>query len=1048
MQFRVLGPVDIWRDGRSVAVTGLKQRTLLALLVLQANRIVSHDRLMDALWGDRVPSNGRRLLHNHLWSVRRLLANGATLANTTTGYSLHLRPDASDLGVFNTETALARSALSAGDATGASERLGRALALWRGPVLGGTNPDLRATEGPTLDEARVAALINRVEADLIVGRHAELIGELRGLVTEHPLNETLRGQLMRALHHVGRTAEALEEFRIARQRFREELGLDLGESLTRLHQTILSGNGETGRTSISVPAPDGMGQPPRSPVPRQLPADTARFTGRVEQLQRLDALLSEERHATVVISAIAGTAGVGKTALATHWAHRVAAEFPDGQLYVNLHGHSRGRVTAPSDALGHLLQGLGVPGDEVPRDTDQRTMLYRSLLTDKRVLILLDNAATADQVRPLLPGSSPSIIVITSRDQLRGLFVTHDTHSIVLDVLSPTEASDLLASLLRAEQPQHATSSFAELARLCGYLPLALRLAAAQLVGCPASRVKDFVARLSQGNRLSVLDLEEDPHIGIRTAFSLSYQALPLSEQRLFRLLGIGFGPDVSLHSATALGGLSLQDTEASLDRLTAAHLIQPSGDRWQMHDLLRVYATERACSEESETELDAARTRLLNWYLHTAGAAADRIDPDRIPISVTADPPHFPGPVFETLEQAQSWLESERSTLVETVRQSAAGKWPTHSWQLACTLWQFFAYRNYVDDWFDTHGNALEAVRELNDLTAEAYLLETLGHAHRRTGNYRKAIDHYLASKAQRDRSGDLHGAGRVSNALALTYDLLGEFSVAGQYYERALKLFHAVGDQHRETTILGNLGIFHARRCNFKKAMAYWRNALFQFNQRGDTYSEAGIHINISTASNRIGRPRLTIKHGLSALEIYRKLSTPQGKSIALNNMALAFTYLADHEAAARSLDEIEELLRDFDNLEVRVHTASTRGAIHLLNDRFDKAVIELQTALKLNEDLNDPYFECETANRLGHAYHELGDHKSAVVTHLRAMAIAERVNDRLEIGNAHKGIADALEALSEKEGAKAHRGKANEIFQDLGVFVFGPAARHAGR
>ncbi|GAA3092390.1 AfsR/SARP family transcriptional regulator [Streptosporangium carneum] len=1023
-------------------VTGLKQRTLLAVLVLHANRVVSHDRLLSALWGADVPANGRRLLHNHLWSLRRLLDDDAVLAGTATGYSLQIHSDASDLGVFGTETALGRSALSTGDAVQASKRFTGALTLWRGPALGGTHPELQASEGAALEESRVAALISRIEADLALGRHAELVGELRGLVTENPLDETLRGQLMRALHHVGRTAEALEEFRLGRQHFRDEFGLEPGEGLSRLHQAILSGNLESerpeARQTASVSAPRAPERLPSSYVPRQLPADILRFTGRADQLLELDTLLSEEpRGRALVLSAVAGAAGVGKTALVTHWGHRVASRFPDGQLYINLHGYSQGGLTPPSDALHYLLQGLGVANDEIPQDVDQRTALYRSLLADRRLLIVLDNAATPDQVRPLLPGSSPSRVVITSRDSLRGLFVTHDVHGIVLDVLSPAEASALLTSLLGPTRADLEIDSLAELARLCGHLPLALRLAAAQLTGRPALRVGDLVAKLGQENRLNVLDLEEDPHIGVRAAFGLSYRSLPGTTRRLFRLLGTGLGPSVSLHAAAALSGLSLQDTEASLNRLATAHLIQPAEEgRWQMHDLLRVYAAERARSEEPETELDAVQTRLFDWYLHTAGAAADRIDANRIPIDVTAARPHFPGPVLGTLEQALNWLETERPALVAAIHRAAAEKHPTHSWQLACTLWQFFAYRGHTDDWFGTHRHALETARALNDATAEAYLLETLGHAHRRSGNYREAIDHYLAGKALRDRSDDLHGEGRVSNALALTYDLLGEFSVAGRYYERALKLFREVGDQTRETTILSNLGIFHARRCQFDKAMTYWRQALTYFSRMGDPHSEAGIHANISTAGNRLVQPDLVIKHSLSAIDLYRGLSERRGEVLALTNMALALTHSADHEAAARALDQAEEILHDLDNLEARVHTVGTRGAVHLLKGDFEQAVPLLRQALELNRDLSDPHIECETTNRLGRAYSGLGDHRAAITHHLRACAVANRVDDRLEMGHAHRGVADGLEALGDHEDAEKHRGEARAIFTDLGM------------
>lgn len=631
MEYRVLGSVDLWRDGRSVPVMGQKQRTLLAVLVLSANQVVSHDRLLAALWGSEIPLTGRRLLHNHLWSLRRLLTDATHLSRTPAGYSLHVPPKASDLDVFTTETRVARTALDAGDVAQAADHLRLALALWRGPALAGTREELQLVEGAALEEQRMAVLLDRIETDLALGRHADLLGELRRLVAEHPLRERLRGQLMLALHRGGRTAEALEEYRLGRDHMRDEYGLEPGEGLTKLHQTILSEDSAGGGKAD--------GPAPREPVvplgpsfaPRQLPVDIPRFTGRQESLGKLDVLISDgQDNAPIVISAIGGAGGVGKTALATHWSHRVADRFPDGQLYVNLHGYSYSESLTSTQVLRQFLQGLGLATDQIPHSMEERATLYRSLIADKRILVVLDNAASPEQVRPLLPGSALCRVIITSRDSLRGLSVTHDVHNITLDVMTKKEGRALLLNVLGAKRSVNDLSILDEIAELCGYLPLALRLAAAHLTGRPELAISDFIAKLRQEDRLTALDMQEDPHIGVRATLELSYRGLPEQVRRVFRLLSLHPGADISPEAVAALCGLPLDRVNEVTDTLVRAHLVHRSSDeRLTMHDLVRIYARDHSDTEDAEDERRSALSNLFGWYAHTVRSAMKHIDLD-----------------------------------------------------------------------------------------------------------------------------------------------------------------------------------------------------------------------------------------------------------------------------------------------------------------------------------------------------------------------------------------------------------------------------------
>ncbi|MFF0245272.1 BTAD domain-containing putative transcriptional regulator [Streptosporangium sandarakinum] len=1000
MEIRLLGPVDVWREGRSVTVVGPKQRTLLAVLTLQANRVVPHDRLLTALWGTKVPPTGQRLLHNHLWSLRRLLGDGNTVESTSTGYALRLRPGGSDLDVFVTETALARSALSAGDPAQASERFAGALALWRGPALSGTHLEFQAAEGTSLEEMRLAALIDRIEADLALGHHPNLIGELRLLVTEHPLNERLRGQLMRALHRAGRTAEALEEFRIGRLHFREEFGLDPGDELVRVHQAILSGDSsaETMTTTKEVPAP-ADGNPPSSTVPplcvpRQLPADVTRFTGRREALRQLDELLSEDSTATVVISAIAGTAGVGKTALATRWGHRVSDRFPDGQLYVNLRGYSGGQAVTGAQALDQLLRGLGIDEDAIPHDPDERAALYRSSIAHRRMLIVLDNAATPHQVRPLLPGSSPSRVVITSRDSLRGLLVTHDVRLIVLDVLQADEAVALLNKILGADETGDDADLIAELARLCGYLPLALRLAAARLAGEPRSRVKDFVAALRNENRLTVLEFAEDPDIGVRAALNLSYRSLPEKAKQTLRLLSVHPGPDIGVDAMAALTGMPVHEAEAVIRTLTDAHLLQQDGDRrLSMHDLIRVYAGERHEAADTTANHDGALTRMLDWYRYTVSTAMDRLSARDMTMKVvTVDGT----PEFSDHDEAMAWLEQEHHVLMALVRHSAEQGRHTHAWQISSLLSWFLYARNHLDDLFEISEVGLSSARRAGDQHGEAEILSDLGYANMFVGRHIEHL-HYQEQalgiwRALADRKGEVKGLRHVSYALQLA----GQPARSIEVGEECLALSRDIGDRLDQFTAMDGLAINYLVVGRYQEAIQLLSECLVYWREQGREYDEAYCFVQMGIAHAKSGEPAAALNCFRQALP----LSRSQG------------------------------------NLRLEIDTLSGTAAALCRQGHFSEAFAYHEEALALARTLRSRPVEGEVLNGLAQTCLESGDLQRALTHYREAVTYADETSDAYQRGFTHTGLGDTLHALGRTDEAEKHWRTAFEILAPMGV------------
>jgi DNA-binding SARP family transcriptional activator len=692
MKFGLLGSVAVWVDGRPVEIGPPKRRLLLAVLLLDLGRVVPVDRLVELLWDDDPPPAARRVVFAHISRLRQLLTAagaktyGVSLETAAPGYALLADPDRVDAHRFQR---LVEQARATADVSERAELLRSALALWRSDALadvaGGAVRDRLCRH---LTDLRLLAMEERLEADLRCGRHRELLGELAELVEQHPLRERLAGLLMLARYRSAMQAEALETFQRLRTRLVDELGIDPGPELRRLQEAILRND----------PALDAAAAPAAAPaaVPAQLPADIAGFTGRAAQLKQLGELLPEagdaDHHHGVPIALITGCAGIGKTALAVHWGHRMRPHFPDGQLYVNLRGHAPTPALRPIEALAQLLPGLGVPIEEVPVSLEQATALYRSRLSDRRMLVVLDNAETADQVRPLLPGSARCLVVVTSRNRLSGLVARDGARRVDVEVFASDEALALLADVLGPERIAAEPDAAKELVERCAYLPLALRIAAANVLDAPRDGLAGYVARLAAETRLSELAVDGDEEAAVRVAIDLSYEKLPTEARRLFCYLGLVPGPDwthdtAAALAATALSGPAVAVVRGLADRLVTAHLAEPHGpSRFVSHDLLRHYARERAFSELGAAERDAALRRLFGWYVESARAASTLLNPELV---------RLPAPVetggrrveFAAAADAMRWLDAERENLLAAVESAAAHGPRDAAWALADAL-------------------------------------------------------------------------------------------------------------------------------------------------------------------------------------------------------------------------------------------------------------------------------------------------------------------------------------------------------------------------
>jgi len=698
----LLGPVEM--RAANGQLTGIAQpmlRMLVAVLAIASGRVVSDEALVDALWGEEWSRERERNLHTHVSALRRLLAaaepgrDTSRLQRSGGGYRLDLSSAEVDAGLFQSRAARGRSAASDGDMTAAATCFAEALALWRGPALAdvaGICPRL-AGDAASLEDLRTAVLEERVECDLALGRHAEVAAEGPGLVARFPLRERLAGQVMVALWRAGRRGEALSLFDSARRTLAAELGIDPGPELARLHAKVLADD-----PSLAAPAPrqaaaraepttaDGdAGRASSGPVPRQLPAGLRHFTGRALELKALDELLDSPGHPgdAVAVAAVRGMAGVGKTALAVQWARTVADRFPDGQLYVNLRGFDPdGAPVTPEEVTGWFLAALGVPGPAIPASPQARAGLYRSLLADRKVLLLLDNARDVAQVRPLLAGGPGCLALVTSRSSMAGLAASDGARLIRLDQLDADDAVQLLAARLGPERAANERDAVASLVRLCSGLPLALAITAARAAESPDLPLSALVAELDdESGRLDALDTSDDA-TSVRALFSWSLRHVSEPAARMFALLAVHRGPDISLPAAASLAALPAARAKTLVAELTSASLVsehQPG--RYVLHDLLRAYGAGYATAAYGHDETVAAVGRILDHYLHTqVGFPGIKLPPFR---EVAAPAPGVSPERLADMPQMFAWLESEHLVLRQAIEQAADTGLATSAWQL-----------------------------------------------------------------------------------------------------------------------------------------------------------------------------------------------------------------------------------------------------------------------------------------------------------------------------------------------------------------------------
>ena len=926
LRFRILGPLEVSNAGRPVPIRAAKHRTLLASLLLRANRVVPVDALVERLWAGNPPARARGTLQTYVLRLRQTLGDPALVRTAPEGYYIDVPPGSVDLERFRELSDEGTRAGDAGDLTAAAAALDEALQLWRGAPLADVPSDsLQRNVVPQLVEQHLQVLERRIDIELQRGRHQALIAELQSLTAKHPAREPFWGQLMLALHRSGRQADALAAYQGVAGYLADELGIDPGEPLRRLHQAMLRNDPE-----LLAPIASEAARP--VVVPSQLPADIADFVGRAELIDELVSRFEPGLPDGPI--AVMGPPGVGKTAFVVHLAHRLRPRFPDGQLYANLRGYALGPALSTAQVLSRFLRAMGVPPEQIPIDVDHQAAAFRSLVHGKRILIVLDNAAAADQIRPLLPPAAGCAVLVTSRNDLRSRLLNVDT--VLLEPLTPTESRLLLSAVLGPELKDLPAST--ELARLCAYLPLALRIAAANLAKSPPSGLADYVAELRNGNRLSALSIAGDEGTAVRAAFDLSYTTLQPRARELFRLLGLVPGPDFTPQAAAALMAGDTADAADLLDQLAAVHLVQQVvPGRFQFHDLIRLYAAQREHEENTRTERDIVVRRLLDHYLSGAIGAAHVAYRDLVRLVVGRQR----GRQFATEAEAVAWLDAERLNLIAAFGHAARHHLSEHAVRLADALRGYFLAHQYNVDWFATASTAVTVARRAADRRGEAAMLFNLGSAQWNMDRQEEAIDSFLAAAEIFRELGADDGAAASLNNAGNSHLELGQFDEAEGYFDEVLDLAQRSGLRDIEVIGRANIGFVLLELGRLGDAIEHCRRSIELCREAGLRHCEAHSVANLGAALLERGHPDEAIEQLTAALGMFRALGEMNACLEVLHRLATAYQMTGQGEPALELAREALDSARRTGNRRAQAMSRSVVGLTLHMSGQFDEAM-----------------------------------------------------------------------------------------------------------
>jgi DNA-binding SARP family transcriptional activator len=1007
VEFGVLGPLAVWsRAGERLALGTPKARALLAVLLCRAGRPVTDDALAEAVWNGEPPKNAAKNIQLYVHQLRRRFDDPGRIVRQGAGYLLKVEPNELDAARFEELAAEGRAAAATGELERAGGLLHEALALWRGDAYGDiVNVPVVAVEADRVTERRLSVLEKRIDVDMRLGRHAELIGELTALATEHPLRERFWAQLMLALYRCERRADALAAYTRAREILVEETGLDPGRELRHLHQAILGH-----ASSLDLPAVHADArreEPGRLLVPRMLPRTVGDFTGQEAELTGIEGVFAQDREPRepAVVVAVSGRGGIGKTTLAVHAAHRLRHSYPDGQLFAVLAG-ARPVPVDPHEVLGRFLRAFGVPDAAVPESEDERAAMYRSMLADRRMLLVLDDAKDERQIERLLPGSGTCGVIVTSRARLGGLA---GAHRVDLGELSDADGEALLGKIVGDRQAAADPAEVKELLGLCAGLPLALRIAGSLLATRPYWRMTDLIARLADARHR--LDGLRHRDLEVRASFALSYQGLGSDARRLFRLLGLLETPDFPVWTAAAMLDVSPQVAQDLLDELVDVRLVDvtTTGEpqaRYRFHDLIRVFARERAETEESTEARREALTRAFAALLALAEIVL-RADEGGSYTILRGDAPRWrPDLVAETLPEASplAWLRPERLSLLAAVRQTAELGLDELCCELALGGFHVYLAMCCYDDWAETHQRALAVTKAAGNRGGQARLLSSLS---------------------------ALHYARR-------------RFDIAEEYSTRALRLFEEIGDWYGLARALRQSAQLLAAAGRLDDAIACGRKGHRLLDDIGDAVTAAD-------CLSQVGRAHLEAGDAMMAVDVLTKV-VAKGKELGCRFLVMHNSYwlgraymvlgrYADAEQAFTTLSDLSVASEDRIG---QIYAAHAWGSLYLASGRHAEARQRLSAGLAAAREANDRLMQARILIDLAELALGDADHDTAAGFTETAVELARSINSPLLHARALDRLGRVRTAAGDQAAARDARRQGHEVLTRIGV---GEAADFGG-
>jgi DNA-binding SARP family transcriptional activator/tetratricopeptide (TPR) repeat protein len=1025
MEFRVLGPIELWSAGQQYDLGPTRARCVLAILMLTPRTIVPTEVLIDRIWDTEPPPKARESLAVYITrlraSLRQAVGDSVRLVGRSRGYELDVDPDVVDLHQFRRLRRQADALAGNGDADHAALLLREADRLWRGQPFAGIRGDWMARMRASLEEERRAAVLKRVECELELGRHADLVGDLGNLLAQYPLDEAFIAHQMTALYGSGRAGEALSLYRDTRSQIIDELGTEPGPVLAELHQRVL-----TQDPDLAAGFTGPGRQLSRTAQPDTLPPEMVEFVGRDEELS----LLSQQPGDGPRITVIEGMAGVGKTALAIHAARAAAAQYPDGTFYLNFHTHDPGLPTLDAaEALHRLLRMLTAPATRIPDAIGEGAALLRAQLSRRRAIVILDDAAGPEQIQPLLPSSGQSLFLITTRRTLSGL---PGAHALTLDVLPMADAIALFRRVA-GQSRAHDEDAAAMAVQLCGRLPLAIQLAAGRLAHDYPPRLADLVEELAQ----SPVPTAGAASPQVMSAFDVSYRSLEPDHQRFFRRLGMSPCASISPAAAAALGGVTLAEAQQALAALLDHHLLaRAPGGQFRFHDLIREYAALRAAREDSEPERRRAVSRLLNYYLSAADQADRVLHPfrRRMPVPVSRSTPA--SPALSAKDGAADWLESEWRNILQAAQYAGRHEWKQKCADLIHALGGFLEARAYWREAITAHTLAAQAGRDLVDPARVAWASLELSEVTQQVGRHEAALP--LAEEAvQIYRSlGDQRGEAQALDQVGLAHQRAGRSRDSLAYFAEARVLYGGAEDPHGVADTLSHSGIASWQLGRYRDAMNILRDALVLYRAAGDRRGEAKTLNNLGRMQLNFGYHRDALDGYQKALEIFREIGVAQSEAILYHNIGALYNYKGSYDEGLVAYRRALAIYREIGDLPNEADVLNDIGAIFQSAECYDEALICHDKAKAIAEEVGNLRQQVTALRGIAGVRRGCGVYGEATDLYHSALKLAREIGDPYEEAKILEGIAETTLSTLRPEAARIVFRQALDIFEKLGV------------